>query len=104
MRTVLLSVLGLVAGMPQASSPAPASAAAKVVVVPIHGEINTPNLALVRRAVREIADKKPALVIFEIDTPGGRVDHMLAMGEAITGLPMPTAAFIRPRESGESLG
>jgi len=44
------------------------------------------------------------LVIFEIDTPGGRVDHTLAMGEAMTGLPMPTAAFIRPAESGDALG
>jgi membrane-bound serine protease (ClpP class) len=103
MRTALLSFLGLVA-VSQETSPSPAAPAAKVVVVPIHGEINTPNLALIRRAVKEIAEKKPALVIFEIDTPGGRVDHMLAMGEAITGLPMPTAAFIRPRESGESLG
>ncbi|HEX7900340.1 MAG TPA: NfeD family protein [Planctomycetota bacterium] len=83
---------------------APAAAPARVVVVPIHGPIDTPNLALVRRAIKEMGDAKPALVIFEIDTPGGRVDHTLAMGEAMTALTVPTAAFIRPAESGDSLG
>lgn len=76
----------------------------RVVVVPIHGPIDTPNLALLRRAAREIQEKKPALVVFEIDTPGGRVDHMLAMGEVLMGLTMPTAAFIRPDEAGDGLG
>lgn len=99
MRMIVASVL--LAAQAAAPSTAPS---AGVVVVPIHGPIDTPNLALLHRAAKEIKDKKPALVIFEIDTPGGRVDHMLAMGEVMSSLGVPTAAFIRPTTSGEAFG
>ncbi|HLF94455.1 MAG TPA: NfeD family protein [Planctomycetota bacterium] len=78
---------------PRAASTAPA----RVVLVPIVGEIDFKNLILVRRAAREIKAAPPSLVIFEIDTPGGRVDHTLQMGEEIVGLgPIPTVAYVRP--------
>ncbi len=79
--------------------------AARVVVVPIVDEIGFRNLALVRRAVREIKASKPALVIFEIDTPGGRLDHTLSMGEAMMSLaPIPTVAYVRPLAQGGNEG
>jgi len=79
----------------QAAPTAPAGPA--VVVVPISGEIDLRNVALVERAVKEIQARKPALVLFEIDSPGGRIDYMLTMGEAMMSLaPIPTAAWVRP--------
>lgn len=102
MRMILASVLLLA----QAAAPSPAPAGApEVAVVPIHGPIDLPNLALVRRAVREMLEKKPAAVVFEIDTPGGRLDHMVTMGEEIMKLaPIPTVAYVRPAPSGEIMG
>ena len=102
MKGAILVVLGalLLGG---AQTPAPAGA--KVVVVPIVGEIGHRNNALLRRAIGEIRRENPALVVFEIDTPGGRVDHTLDMGEQIQSLaPIPTVAFVRPLDAGGSLG
>jgi membrane-bound serine protease (ClpP class) len=77
----------------------------RVVLVPIVGEIGFMNMTLVRRAVREIKAAPPALVVFEIDTPGGRIDHMLTMGEEIQGLaPIPTVAYVRPMGQGGMTG
>src|SRR5688572_20927665 len=69
----------------------------QVVVVSIVGPLDESSVALVRRAAAQVRADKPALVLFEIDTPGGRIDHMLAMGEEMMALaPIPTAAYVRP--------
>jgi membrane-bound serine protease (ClpP class) len=100
MMPVLPVLLSLLLGSARDETPAP-----RVVIVPIQGEIGFGNLALLRRAVAEIRKSPPDLVILEIDTPGGRIDHMLAMGELIMGLaPVPTAAFIRPMDPGGITG
>ncbi len=84
----------------QEKAPAP-----KVIVVQIVSEIDYGNRALILRAVRRIREAKPALVLFEIDTPGGRVDHTLLMGEEMVNLaPIPTAAFVRPLAAGGKMG
>ncbi|HEV3029327.1 MAG TPA: NfeD family protein [Planctomycetota bacterium] len=94
----LLIALALAPG--QAPSPPPA-----VVLVPVVGEIDVKNLALVLRATREIKARSPALVVFEIDTPGGRIDYMLTMGEEIMNLaPIPTVAYVRPMGQGGITG
>lgn len=90
----------LVLGLGAAQTPPPA-----VVLVPVTGEIDVKNLALVLRAVKEIKSRPPALVVFEIDTPGGRIDHMLTMGEEIMSLaPIPTVAYVRPMGEGGITG
>ena len=95
MKTLGASVLLALTALGQAS---PAERSPRVVIVPIAGEIDARNVALVLRATREIlAGPKPDLVVFEIDTPGGRGDYMLAIGEAVMGLqPVPTVAYVRP--------
>jgi membrane-bound serine protease (ClpP class) len=76
-------------------------AAQRVVVVPLTGEVGYSMVALVKRAARQIRAEKPDLVIFEIDTPGGRIDHMIMIGEEIKRLdPIPTVAYVHPPESG----
>jgi membrane-bound serine protease (ClpP class) len=98
-RTLPLIVL-LALAFGQVSNPTPS-----VVLVPVTGEIDVKNLALVLRAVREIKSRPPSLVIFEIDTPGGRIDHMLTMGEEIMSLaPIPTVAYVRPMGTGGITG
>ncbi len=73
----------------------PPPAAGRVAVISIEGGLDAAHVALVRRAVQRIKETKPALVIVEIDTPGGRIDHMLSIGEQLMGLdPIPTAAYV----------
>jgi len=89
---LLVAVLALTLGAPQDRTAAP-----RVVIVEIAGEIDAANAALVARAARLIRTEKPDLVIFEIDTPGGRIDHMLRIGESMMSVaPVPTAAYVRP--------
>ena len=74
--TVLLSVLGLVAldAQEQASAvETRAGADAKVFVLPVQGPIDQSMLYIFRRAFAEIERMKPAAVIVELDTPGGRL-------------------------------
>ncbi|MBI2933191.1 MAG: nodulation protein NfeD [Planctomycetes bacterium] len=94
MRYGLLAALLLCRlGQAQEERPAPA----RVTIVPIVGPLDASHVALVARASRLIRQEKPDLVLFEIDTPGGRIDHMLRIGEDIMGLaPIPTAAYVRP--------
>lgn len=101
MKPALTAVLGILLAAPgQEKAPAP-----RAIVVQITGEIDYANRALVLRAARRVREVKPALVLFEIDTPGGRVDHTLMMGEEMVNLaPVPTAAFVRPLAEGGNLG
>jgi membrane-bound serine protease (ClpP class) len=100
MKYALLLLGSLLLGV-QAPAPPPS----QVVLVPIVGEIDFKNMALVRRAVQEIKAAPPSLVVFEIDTPGGRIDHMLTMGEDMMSLsPIPTVAFVRPMGEGGMTG
>ena len=69
-----------------------------VLIVPINGEIDSSQSALVRRCISIAKSKKVDMVIFEIDTPGGRIDYMSIISTDIMSLGnnIPTVAFIRP--------
>lgn len=87
--------------LPPALGPPWEPAPPQVVVVPLSGELTPAHTALVRRAARSIRASPPAAVVFEIDTPGGRADVMLDLGDAIANLaPVPTVASIRPLSGG----
>lgn len=80
--------------------PVPDPPAERVVIVPLAGELTPAHAALIRRASREIRRAPPALVLLEIDSPGGRAEVMLDLGEAVQQLGVPTVAFIRPLRGG----
>lgn len=68
-----------------------------VYIVPIHGAIDHSNRAFLRRVATKIKNDKPSLVIFEISTPGGDGQSMLAMSDEILSLNesgIKTCAFI----------
>jgi len=78
-----------------AASPSdpPAKAPGKsVVVCPINGTIDDGVLILVQRALRE--GKDAAAVVFDVNTPGGRVDSAIAITSAILKSDVPTIAYI----------
>ena len=63
-----------------------------VVVCPITGEINDGVFVLVDRAVTEAKNAK--LLIFVIDTPGGRVDSAIEITKSILSASCPTIAYV----------
>lgn len=76
--------------------PSPLFAAeGEVHVIPISGEVSPSMAAFVERAVKET--QGASLVIFEMDTFGGRVDSALKIVDAITHMDVPTTAWVKTK-------
>ena len=65
----------------------------QVLVVSVRGEINRVQAAYLRRVLGG-ADREFHAVIFELHTPGGRLDVMSMMSEEIRRLNVPTVTFV----------
>ena len=95
-----LAACALLLGATRTSAPATARKRAGpgthgcVLVVPIKGVIDRVQGAFLHRTLADASGRFDA-VIFEIDTPGGRVDIMSRMSDDIIDLePTPTIAFV----------
>jgi membrane-bound serine protease (ClpP class) len=62
--------------------------------VPIHGTIEPGVGHFLARSLDEAADTGATLVILDINTPGGRLDTVLQMRDAILDSPVKTVAFV----------
>ena len=69
----------------------------KVYVVPIHNTIDLGIPAFVNRAVNAAENNDATLIIFEINTFGGRVDAATQIKDAISSTDIETVAFINKR-------
>ncbi len=67
----------------------------KVIVLEVSGVIDLGLAPYIKRHVENPGDA--ALIILEIDTPGGRVDAALQIRDALLNSKVQTAAFIHPR-------
>ena len=87
----ILFVMVLGAGLP--------SVAAGTVVyrVAVSGTIDLGLAPFVARVVREAERDKAELIVFDINTLGGRLDAMIEIRDAIVGAKVPTAAYVNPR-------
>jgi membrane-bound serine protease (ClpP class) len=72
----------------------PASGVAHIYVIPIHKEIGKTNKFILRRGLKEAISKNADVVIFDMDTPGGRADIMLEMMDMIDHFNGRTIAYI----------
>ncbi|SDF74605.1 NfeD family protein [Sporolituus thermophilus] len=68
-----------------------------VLLIPIKGEINASQAALVRRVLTEASTQKAQAVLVEIDTFGGLVDPAVAIRDIIIDYPLPTICYIKNR-------
>lgn len=85
-------ILGLVAMLASSA----ATAAPKVVVIELDDSIQPASLRHVERGLRQAAEVEAALVIIELDTPGGLLDSLRSMTSAILGSPTPVAVYVTP--------
>ncbi len=91
-------LLGAGATTPPAEAPSapPSGKTGRALIVPIKGEINRTQAAYVHRALSGAKGQYDA-VIFELDTPGGRIDFMSRISNDIRKLaPTRTIAFVSP--------
>lgn len=82
---------GLAPGGVGAQDDVPAGA---VIVVPITGTIDLGLAPFLSRVLDEAAANGAAAVLLEIDTPGGRLDAVLQMRDALLDSPVPTIAYV----------
>jgi len=72
----------------------PAAGKRLVYVIPIQGEINSPMTYIVRRGVKEAMADKANVIVLDMDTPGGRVDHIEMIMDLIDRFDGDTFTFI----------
>ena len=65
-----------------------------VYVVPITGAIDLGLAPYLNRVLNEAEAEGAAAVLLQIDTPGGRLDAVLQMRDALLGSSVPTIAFV----------
>ncbi len=65
-----------------------------VYVVPVKGEIMEATATFVREKVEEYRQKDAALIVFEIDTYGGRIDAAETIKNAILDAGVPTVSWV----------
>lgn len=94
---LLVTSLLAQATAPEAGQPAPAASPAKktvVYVIPVKDEINSPNLYILRRGLKEAIEHKADVVLLDMNTPGGALDVTFEIMEALEKFPGKKITFI----------
>lgn len=65
-----------------------------VYIIPVEKEVERGLEAFLKRTTDEAIEQGADHIIFEIDTPGGRVDSAGQIGKILQSIPLPTTAFI----------
>ena len=73
-----------------------ARAVPRVIVLDVRDTIQPASLRYVERGLRVAADEHAALVVIELDTPGGLVVSLRAMTSAILGSTVPVVVYVTP--------
>ncbi|HWG85626.1 MAG TPA: ATP-dependent Clp protease proteolytic subunit, partial [Deinococcales bacterium] len=64
------------------------------VIIPIQGEINGANAASLERRLKQAEERGAAVVVLDIDTPGGEVSSAIRMADAILNTATPSLAVV----------
>lgn len=70
------------------------SAQKLVMVVPVKQSIESGLEQFVERAIHQAEDKNASLIVLNVNTPGGRVDSALDIGNVIMSSSVPTLAYV----------
>jgi membrane-bound serine protease (ClpP class) len=86
----------LLTGFAAGAQPADADGADEplVYVIDLHGEINRSMMVFLRRGVERATSAGAQMILFDIDTFGGRVDSALQMTSLIGSVSVTTAAYV----------
>lgn len=95
MMAVLLALLGLTSfGASARQTVSPTGSASSVYVIPIRGEIEPGIGNFLERSLGDAEEAGASAVVLDISTPGGRLDTVLEMRDAILDSPLRTIAFV----------
>jgi membrane-bound serine protease (ClpP class) len=99
---LLLPAVALAAGLAASGSGAATNAntiAVKngiVYIIPIQDVIDDSLIYVIRRGLNEAEDERAVAIIFDMDTPGGRLDSAEEILKLLRGLSVPTYTFVNP--------
>ena len=69
-------------------------------VIELEGPINPATAEFVTRGLEKAKDREAALVILQLDTPGGLASSMRTMVKGILNSPVPVVVYVGPRGAG----
>ncbi|GAB6096021.1 NfeD family protein [Desulfatiferula olefinivorans] len=96
--SVLIVILLLVFGVFSKAFSENAPQPGRAYLIPVSGEVSPQMAAFIKRSVGEIPLGEKPLIVFEMDTFGGRVDSALAIVETITGIrEASTLAYVKTK-------
>jgi membrane-bound serine protease (ClpP class) len=84
------------ASAPVAAAPASEQAEGTLYVIPIKDVIDNALIYVIRRGLREAEAAQASAIIFDMDTPGGRLDSAEEILSMLRGLKVPTYTFVNP--------
>ncbi|PLC49043.1 serine protease [Pollutimonas subterranea] len=98
---MLLAALGfswLVPGVAIAApdTTVPANSTPTVLVLQVDGIISPPSSDFIVRGLQQAAQEQAALIVIELDTPGGLDSSMRSIVRSILASPVPVATFVAP--------
>jgi membrane-bound serine protease (ClpP class) len=93
--TVVVCAVALLGGL-LASAPAARAAGTHVDVVPFDQEVDAASARFLNNSIQAARDDGAALLIIEMDTPGGDLDAMKSITQAILASPVPIAVYVTP--------
>lgn len=91
-----LAVLSGLAGPLARHVAAQESSSPHVVHIKIDGVINQVKTRYLERAMEEAQETEAALLVIELDTPGGLLNSTREIVELLLGSPIPTAVYVSP--------
>jgi len=89
---LLLAVLLLVLGRPEAGFPK----SPEIYILKVSGAISPGTADYLKLGLAKAARDEAALVVIELDTPGGLAESMRAIEMAILACPVPVAVYVTP--------
>jgi membrane-bound serine protease (ClpP class) len=93
--SIVTGMLGLLStGFLSRDQPVSKATPAKVVVIPIRGQIAKPELYILRRGLKEAIEDKVDTIVLDMETPGGSLEVTFDMLKALGKFPGKTVTYI----------
>jgi membrane-bound serine protease (ClpP class) len=93
--SIVTGMLGLLStGFLSPDQPVSKATPAKVVVIPIRGQIAKPELYILRRGLKEAIEDKVDTIVLDMETPGGSLEVTFDMLKALGKFPGKTVTYI----------
>ncbi|MCD5414861.1 MAG: ATP-dependent Clp protease proteolytic subunit [Clostridiales bacterium] len=93
-KKIIVFILLLVVLMPVANA---TNKSGDIYVIPVDGEIGPAVYQFLSDQIAIATENEAAAIIFGIDTYGGRIDSAISISELITGIDIPTIAFVNTK-------